>query len=87
MSAKKSRGTKTAAKRATAKRATAKASPMGRSQGHHQHDTIKHRHKHYHVPHYLHRGENWAHLLSTHRHEHNRAELEHVHIPHTDVEK
>jgi hypothetical protein len=40
-----------------------------------------------HVTHYLHRGENWAHLLSTHTHEHNRAELEHVHIPHTDVEK
>jgi hypothetical protein len=54
---------------------------------HHQHDAIKHRHKHYHVTHYLHRSENWGHLLSTHMHEHNHAELEHVHIPHTDVEK
>jgi hypothetical protein len=76
-----------AAKKSTAKRATGKASPMGRSQGHHQHDAIKHRHKHYHLSHYLHRGENWAHLLSTHTHKHNHAELEHVHIPHTDVEK
>src|SRR5438132_1250032 len=54
-----------AAKKSTANRATAKASPMGRSQGHHQHDAIKHRHKHHHVSHYLHRGENWAHLLTS----------------------
>ncbi len=32
-------------------------------------------------------SENWGHLLSTHVHEHNHPELEHVHIPHEDVEK
>ncbi len=32
---------------------------MAREQGHHQHEALKHRHKHYHVTHYLHRGENW----------------------------
>src|SRR2546426_6100519 len=57
------------------------------AQGHHQHDALKHRHKHYHVTHYLHQGENWGHLLSTHVHEHNHPALEHVHIPHRDLDK
>jgi hypothetical protein len=39
------------------------------------------------VTHYLHRGENWVHLLSTHAHEHNHAAIEHVHIPHEDIDK
>src|SRR6266542_3700883 len=51
---------------------------MAREQGHHQHEALKHRHKHYHVTHYLHQGENWGHLLSTHAHEHNHPALEHV---------
>jgi len=62
-------------------------SAVARAQGHHQHDALKHRHKHFHVTHYLHRGENWGHLLSTHMHEHNHPALDHVHIPHRDVEK
>ena len=53
----------------------------------HHHEATKHGHKHFHVTHYLHRGENWGHLLSTHAHEHNHPELEHVHIPHADLEK
>ena len=53
----------------------------------HHHEAAVHDHKHFHVTHYLHRGENWGHLLSTHMHEHNHPELEHVHIPHEDVEK
>jgi hypothetical protein len=53
----------------------------------HHHEAAVHDHKHFHVTHYLHRGENWGHLLSTHVHEHNHPELEHVHIPHEDVEK
>jgi hypothetical protein len=44
---------------------------MAAAQGHHEHQALKHRHKHYHVTHYLHQGENWGHLLSTHAHEHN----------------
>src|SRR6266568_9287078 len=60
---------------------------MAKEQGHHQHEALKHRHKHYHVTHYLHQGENWGHLLSTHTHEHNHPALEHVHIPHRDMEK
>jgi transposase InsO family protein len=55
---------------------------MARTQGHHQHEALKHRHKHYHVTHYLHKGENWGHLLSTHTHEHNHLALDHVHVPH-----
>jgi hypothetical protein len=55
--------------------------------GRHHHDPLDHRHKHFHVTHYLHRGENWVHLLSTHSHEHNHAEVEHVHIPHEDETK
>jgi hypothetical protein len=58
---------------------------MAKSKGHHEHEAIKHRHKHYHVTHYLHRGENWGHLTSTHTHEHNHAALDHVHIPHSDA--
>ena len=53
----------------------------------HRHEAMVHDHKHFHVTHYLHRGENWGHLLSTHVHEHNHPELDHVHIPHEDVEK
>jgi hypothetical protein len=60
---------------------------MARERGHHQHEALKHRHKHYHVTHYLHKGENWGHLLSTHAHEHNHPALEHVHMPHRDVDK
>ena len=60
---------------------------MARERGHHQHDALKHRQKHYHVTHYLHQGENWGHLLSTHTHDHNHPELDHVHIPHRDAEK
>ncbi len=60
---------------------------MAREQGHHQHEALIHRHKHYHVTHYLHQGENWGHHLSTHVHEHNHAALEHVHIPHRDSDK
>jgi len=62
-------------------------SAMARAQGHHQHEALKHRHKHFHVTHYLHRGENWGHLLSTHAHEHNHPAVDHVHIPHEDAEK
>lgn len=54
--------------------------------GHH-HDAMEHGHKHFHVTHYLHRGENWGHLLSTHEHQHNHPALEHVHIPHENVDK
>jgi hypothetical protein len=53
----------------------------------HHHEATEHGHKHFHVTHYLHRGENWGHLLATHVHEHNHPEVEHVHIPHDDVEK
>ena len=60
---------------------------MQRERGHHEHDAVKHRHKHYYVTHYLHRGENWGHLLSTHTHDHNHAAVEHVHIPHADQDK
>lgn len=42
-----------------------------RAQGHHQHEAVVHEHKHFHVTHYLHKGENWGHLLSTHEHDHN----------------
>ena len=59
---------------------------MAKTRGH-EHEPIKHRHKHFHVTHYLHQGENWGHLLSTHSHDHNHAGVEHVHIPHRDVEK
>ncbi len=59
---------------------------VAKAQGHHQHEDLKHRHKHYHVTHYLHQGENWGHLLSTHTHDHNHSEVEHVHIPHKNVE-
>jgi hypothetical protein len=62
-------------------------STMARAQGHHQHDAVKHRHKHFHITHYLHRGENWGHLQSNHTHEHNHPALDHVHIPHTEAEK
>jgi hypothetical protein len=55
---------------------------MAREERHHEHEALKHGHKHYHVTHYLHRGENWGHLLSAHAHEHNHPALEHVHIPH-----
>jgi hypothetical protein len=55
--------------------------------GHHEHEELKHRQKHYHVTHYLHQGENWAHLLSTHTHDHNHPGVDHVHIPHQDAEK
>jgi hypothetical protein len=41
---------------------------MAREKGHHQHEALKHRHKHYHVTHYLHQGENWGHVFSTHAH-------------------
>jgi hypothetical protein len=34
-----------------------RASGMAGAQGHHQHDALKHRHKHFHVTHYLHRGD------------------------------
>ena len=64
-----------------------KVRAMGRTQGHHEHEALKHRHKHYHVTHYLHQGENWGHLLSTHTHDHNHPALDHVHIPHQDVDK
>jgi hypothetical protein len=53
----------------------------------HHHEAAEHGHKHFHVTHYLHRGENWGHLLATHVHEHNHPEVEHVHLPHADVEK
>jgi tRNA U34 2-thiouridine synthase MnmA/TrmU len=53
----------------------------------HHHPAIEHTQKHFHVTHYLHRGEDWAHLQSTHTHAHNHPELEHVHIPHQDLEK
>src|SRR5919198_4084643 len=33
---------------------------MARARGHHRHEATKHRHKHYHVTHYLHRGEDWG---------------------------
>ena len=46
---------------------------MPASKGRHDHAAVKHRHKHYHVIHYLHLGENWGHLTSTHAHEHNHA--------------
>jgi hypothetical protein len=59
---------------------------MAKARGH-EHESIKHRHKHFHVTHYLHQGENWGHLLSTHSHDHNHAGVDHVHIPHRDVEK
>ncbi len=59
---------------------------MAKARGH-EHESIKHGHKHFHVTHYLHQGENWGHLLSTHSHAHNHAGVEHVHIPHRDVEK
>ena len=36
----------------------------------HHHAAAEHGHKHFHVTHYLHRGENWGHLLATHVHEH-----------------
>jgi hypothetical protein len=36
---------------------------------------------------HLHRGENWGNLLSTHTHENNHPGLDHVHIPHRDVDK
>ena len=52
----------------------------------HHHDAIVHEEKHFHVVHYLPRGEDWNHLTSTHAHEHNHAEVTHVHIPHRDVE-
>ena len=55
--------------------------------GSHHHDAMMHGHKHFHVTHYLHRGENWGHLLSTHVHDHNHPGVEHVHIPHEDIEK
>jgi hypothetical protein len=55
---------------------------MARKEGHHEREALKHGHTHYDVTHYLHRGENWGHLLSTHAHEHNHPALEHVHIPH-----
>lgn len=55
--------------------------------GSHHHGATMHGHKHFHVTHYLHRGENWGHLLSTHVHDHNHPEVEHVHIPHEDMEK
>jgi hypothetical protein len=54
---------------------------------HHEHDAKEHDHKHVHVTHYLPKGEDWTHLLSTHGHPHNHAALDHVHIPHNDVEK
>lgn len=54
---------------------------------HHQHDALVHDHKHFHVTHYLHKGEDWTHLLSTHTHDHNHPPLDHVHIPHRDLEK
>ncbi|HEV2907515.1 MAG TPA: hypothetical protein VGZ50_09405 [Actinomycetota bacterium] len=47
---------------------------------------MKHRHKHFHITHYLHRGEQWGHLQSNHLHEHNHPALDHVHIPHRDAE-
>jgi len=53
----------------------------------HHHEAAEHGHKHFHVTHYLHRGENWGHLLATHVHEHNQPEVEHVHMPHDDAEK
>jgi hypothetical protein len=53
----------------------------------HHHPSMVHAQKHFHVTHYLHRGEDWSHLQSTHMHEHNHPELEHVHIPHQDLEK
>jgi hypothetical protein len=54
---------------------------------HHQHDAVVHEHKHFHVTHYLHKGEDWTHLLSTHSHDHNHPSLDHVHIPHRDMDK
>jgi hypothetical protein len=33
---------------------------MAREERHHEHEALKHGHKHYHVTHYLHRGENGA---------------------------
>ncbi|HET7928349.1 MAG TPA: hypothetical protein VFM40_02240 [Actinomycetota bacterium] len=59
---------------------------LDKRSGHH-HEAAKHGHKHFHVTHYLHRGENWGHLLSTHEHEHNHPAVEHVHVPHRDVDK
>ena len=41
----------------------------------HHHEAAEHGHKHFHVTHYLHRGENWGHLLATHVHEHNHPEV------------
>ena len=57
-----------------------------RAQGHHQHAEMVHGHKHFHVTHYMHRGENWAHLTASHEHEHNHTQVDHVHIPHQDEE-
>jgi hypothetical protein len=37
-----------------------------------RYEALKHRHKHYHVMHPLHRGENWGHLVSTDADEHTR---------------
>jgi hypothetical protein len=54
---------------------------MVRARGHHQRHALKHRHKHFHVTHYLHRGENWGHLLSTHTHDHNHPALDPVTSP------
>jgi hypothetical protein len=54
---------------------------------HHTHDAIVHDHRHFHVTHYLRRGTEWNHLMSTHDHEHNHAPVDHVHIPHEDVKK
>jgi hypothetical protein len=52
---------------------------------HHEHDAKQHDHRHFHVTHYIPKGEDWTHLLSTHEHEHNHPALDHVHIPHKDV--
>jgi hypothetical protein len=53
----------------------------------HHHDATVHDEKHFHITHYLHRGEDWSHLQATHSHEHNHPEVEHVHIPHENLEQ
>ena len=42
----------------------------------HHHEAAVPDHKHFHVTHYLHKGENWAHLCPHYVHEHNHPELE-----------
>jgi hypothetical protein len=50
----------------------------------HSHPEVVHTEKHFHVTHYMPRGENWTHVQSTHTHEHNHPEVEHVHVRHDD---